>query len=327
MRGRQAAWSNPRLQKLAQSFVPVADEVWFLHNRKGPECDFFRSFCEEGHYGGRQKPTSTRQGIYCAAPSGVFLASVNSTDPKRLEAMLTQALERWRELPEAERYMKDPPKAGATDRFRTDSRYPANGLVLRVYTRDLPRKNPKHRGWRAKAWNEDFAWFTADEARTFVPTRREVGARRTIDAQLAGRLARCHLVDNVFGQTRPFRKGEIKTAELTSRIERIEGTQVHVVFEGETHAAAEGSWNMGGLRFEKKKMTRGYKARLRGTAVFDTATKRFTSFELVVVGDRWGGTQYNARDDDLEPAAMGVVFVLAGDSASDRVAPAHYWSY
>ena len=41
----------------------------YLHRRKGAECDFFRGICEQGHYGGRTKPTNTRQGIYCATPS------------------------------------------------------------------------------------------------------------------------------------------------------------------------------------------------------------------------------------------------------------------
>lgn len=307
--------------------MPVADEVWYLHNRKGPECDFFRSFCEEGHYGGRRKPTSTRQGIYCATPGGTFLASVNSTDPRRLEAMLKQAQARWKAMPEAERYMQEAPKAGAADRFRGESNYPEGGLVLRVYTRDLPRDERPRRGWRAAAWNEDFAWFKAQEARAFVPEEHEVGAERRVEAALVRRLARCHFVDNVFGQTRPFRDAEVEQARLTSRVVKLEGAQIHLVLEGATRTSAEGRWHMGGLRFEKKKMTRGFEARLRGTAVFDTATARFTAFEMVAVGTRWGGTQYNARDDDLDPAPMGVALVLAGDSPAERVTPAHYWSY
>ena len=36
---------------------------------------------ELGHY---RQPGTTRQGTYCATPSGVLMASMNSTDPKRI---------------------------------------------------------------------------------------------------------------------------------------------------------------------------------------------------------------------------------------------------
>jgi hypothetical protein len=67
--------------------------------------------------------------------------------------------------------------------------------------------------------------------------------------------------------------------------------------------------------------------KLLGKATFDLAKKRFTAFELVAAGLRKGGTQYNGRPDDLGEHAIGFVFQLAGDSPSDRVAPAFVWAY
>ncbi len=75
------------MQKLLERFIPAADEVGYLQRQKGPECDHFRSFSEKGHYGGREKPTGTRQGTYAVAPSGEFLASINNNDPKAMAAM------------------------------------------------------------------------------------------------------------------------------------------------------------------------------------------------------------------------------------------------
>jgi hypothetical protein len=69
---------------------------------------------------------------------------------------------------------------------------------------------------------------------------------------------------------------------------------------------------------------RGYEARLLGRATYDVAKERFLTFELVAVGTRWGGTQFNVRRDDLDPAPMGVLFTLAGDSPWERVAPAFF---
>ena len=47
---------------------------------------------------------------------------------------------------------------------------------------------------------------------------------------------------------------------------------------------------------------RGVQTRMTGRALFDTRTNRFTLFELVATGTRWGGTRYNARHDDLHAA-------------------------
>jgi hypothetical protein len=47
----------------------------------------------------------------------------------------------------------------------------------------------------------------------------------------------------------------------------------------------------------------------------------------VAVGTRWGGTQYNSRADDLDPAPMGLSFTLAGTSPAEHVPPAHVWDY
>ena len=305
------------MRKLAGRFVAAADEVWFLQNRKGPECEFFKGFCEEGHYGGRTRPTNTRQGIYCCTPSGRFLASVNSTDPRRVATMLEQALDAWRKTRKKDRYLEAAPDAGAAAQTRGEARYPTGGLVLKVYTRDLPRAKKPGRGWRGVAWNQDFAWFREAEARSFLPERPRKGARHAVPAKLARRLARCHLVDNVRGQTRSYQDPQVESAELTAVITAVVGTRVELRLEGATRAASPGWGNR----------ERGMETKLLGKATFDLAGGRFVAFEMVAVASRWGATRYNAREDDPGPAPMGVLFVLAGDSPAERVAPAFLHSY
>ena len=51
------------------------------------------------------------------------------------------------------------------------------------------------------------------------------------------------------------------------------------------------------------------------------------AFDVVAVGIRWGGTQYNCRDNDLAPAPFGAVLSLAGASRAERVAPEHFRGY
>lgn len=290
------------MRELAKRFVPATDEVWYLHHRKNAECEFFRGFCEEGHYGGRTEPTNTRQGIYCVAPSGKFLASVNTTDPRRLETMLLEALAAWEKLPETERYLPDPPDPDAGRSIP----YPEGGLVLRSYVRDLPRKDAP-RGWRRDAWNTDTVWFGRDEARAFLPAKLAVGEERKVRAD---RFARFGLLDSVRGQTRPFRHADVKNAALSSRVTKVGGGRVHVELSGASHTDAG---------------DRGVRVELKGHAVWDEAKRRFVEFELVAWGERWGATRYNARNDDKRPSPVGFVFTLAGDD--DRVAPAFRYAY
>ena len=67
--------------KLAAQFVPAADEVFRMQNLKtgtDPECRLFQKFAELGHY---RQPGTTRQGTYCATPSGILLASISRSVP------------------------------------------------------------------------------------------------------------------------------------------------------------------------------------------------------------------------------------------------------
>jgi len=70
---------------------------------------------------------------------------------------------------------------------------------------------------------------------------------------------------------------------------------------------------------------RGSEAKLMGRAEFDVRQERFTKFEAVALGMRWGKTRFNGRHDDPGPSPIGWSFELAGDSPSERIAPGHFW--
>jgi hypothetical protein len=55
---------------------------------------------------------------------------------------------------------------------------------------------------------------------------------------------------------------------------------------------------------------RAYECQLYGKAQYDSIGSRFVSFELVAVGQRSGGDEFNFRQDDLGLAPMGVAFVM-----------------
>ncbi|MCR9247533.1 MAG: hypothetical protein NXI31_21075 [bacterium] len=314
------------MQELLEQFVTVADEVGRLQRGGSPESDVFRGFCEEGHYGGRSRPTGTRQGIYAVAPSGRFLASVNTTVKKRMVAMLREALARWQQLSPAERTL-DPERAtalAATRRF--EDKYPEDGLVLAEYVRDLEAKDVKARDWRASAWNEDQVWFTKHEARGFAPVNLTVGHVHDVPERLVSRLARLHLVDVARGQTPAFRSNHVERAVLRSEVIRIEDGRVHLELRGETATRQRGRWVVLHRGGEKEAHERGVRTRLRGQAVWDTKSERFEEFRLLARGERWGATQYNGRPPTLEPTPIAFAFVLA-PADHPRVAPAFFWHY
>jgi hypothetical protein len=325
---RRSVWSDPKVLELMARFVPVADEVHRLQSGADPECRLFQKVAEQGHYAGRALPSSTRQGTYAAAPSGVLLASINSNDPVRIAAMLERALEKWETLSREERLLSEDPQAAMPELRRGEGLYPKGGLVLQLHSRDLPREQPVSDRW-AKAWNQDFAWFTKVEARQFLPERPAAGQRHDVPEALLRRLARCHLLDNVRGQTRSFEDQEVEKARLTAEVVGVKGSVVTLRLEGETRTAAEGVWSIRGYRDMNSPtpQKRGVETRLLGNGTYDLRQERFTGFELVALGTRWGGTQYNGRGDDLDPAPMGFALVLAGDRPAERVAPAHLDDY
>jgi hypothetical protein len=314
--------------ELVRKFIPAADEVGRLQRGDDEECRLFQKVAEQGHYAGRSRPSSTRQGTYATTADGRLLVSWNNNDPRFVAGKLREAIAKWEKLqaesrPPAEQAKIDVARLNRADRF-----YPEGGLVLKVNTRDLPRNPPVEGRW-ADSWNQDFAWFNKDEARQFVPDDREQGATREVPRELVERLARMHFVDNVRGQTTHFPRRAVEQAQLTSQITAIEGDVAVLRLEGHTKVEEEGRWSVGGFRDSNRpsRQKRGMELALLGTARFDRAQQRFVAFEVVAVGTRWGGTQYNGRSRDLDPAPFGAVLTLAGDAKAERVAPEHFWAY
>lgn len=325
MAGRRSVWSNPEVQALVESFVPVADEAHFLKVSKGAEGDLFRAVAEKGHFAGRTQPTSTRQGTYAFAPSGAFLASVNSRSPERIAAMLAEALEAWDELDDDERYMSA--RGLRADRgWRWEMNYPVDGLALRAHSRELPRDDAPD-DWRADASNRDYAWFRKAEVEAWLPAELGPGARHAVPAPLVERLVRHHLIDNVRGQVPPFPAEAVERAELFVSVVSRDGERVELELSGATRAVMRGKWSVEGHRDRENpgEQERGVETTLLGRATWDAERAAFTAFELVAIGTRWGAAQYNARHDDREPTGIGFVFLLAGPR--ERVAPASVGGY
>jgi hypothetical protein len=319
---RRSVWSDEDVQRAARAFVPVADEVSRLQRDKEPDCVFFQGFCELGHYGGKTRPSNTRQGIYAVTPSGRFLASCNTRDADEVLAMLAKAKKAWDAMPPAQRRAADAALDPAAVR-RFEQLRPTDGLVLRVYSRDLPRQKVTP-GWRGQAWNQDHAWFRRDEALAMVPAP-EVGAERPFPADALLRLARVHLVDNVRGQTMAHGPQHVVARRLVARTVALAGDAQSILFEGAVRIERVGTWASRGYGPDRPQRL-GFDAQLLGAAKFDRTAQRVTEWRMLAVGMRHGATEFNGRQDDFGPAPMGVAFDLQADDAP-AVAPSMHWAY
>ncbi len=310
------------MRELADRFVPAADEVWRLQTGSDAECRFFQRIAEAGHYGGVHD--RTRQGIYAVSPSGELLASINSTRPERVAAMLQEALEAWDALPDERRAL--PEDAEVRPDRRSEDRYPDDGLVLQVVSRDLGDATDPDAEPGVK-WNRDYAWFTADELRTWLPGKARVGARFELPA--IDRLVRFHLVDNVRGQVLPFNSREVEKAQLHAEVVAVQGSSVELRLTGETRAACAGDWHYDQRVFRARdgRWPRGLATTLLGRAVADLAGGRITELELVAVGHRWGRTRFNGRRRESGPSPVGFAITLASKTPAARVAPAFFHRY
>src|SRR5205814_6937508 len=150
-------WSDPEVSELTSKFIPAADEVGRLQSGKDADCRLFQKIAEQGHYAGRTRPSSTRQGTYATTAGGTLLASWNNNDARFVARKLRQALAEWERLKAEGRETTGESRLEAARLDRADRFYPEDGLVLRVNTRDLPRDLPLEGRW-ANAWNQDFAW-------------------------------------------------------------------------------------------------------------------------------------------------------------------------
>ncbi len=299
------------MQKLAAKFVPAADACDRMQKKFCQDADalLFRKFSSGKFMFSSHRGGPGGQGQYAVAPSGELLASCSTTQPKLMVKMLKAALEKWEKLPREKRLLPKAPDPKAAERWRKwDKLYPQDGLVLHVVSRDQKRV-------RWPDWNQDYAWFNKEEARAFLPTEPKKDAKHEVPRKLVDRLARFHLIDNVYALNYTFFPQEaIKKARLTATVVQVVGDLVSLRFEGETRASI----------LAPKKL--GFEPKLLGRAKYNLKDQKFVSFELVAVGKRWGLGNCNQRHDP-SPAPMGIVFTLAGDSPAERIPPAFISRY
>lgn len=299
-----------------------------MRGDKGPEGALFRSLVDkQGHFKGpydeNRSHEINKQGVYCFAPSGRLLASVYSNEPAEVEATLKKALAQWQTMPPAERLGRSQldPRAAA-ERPEKDLPF-NNGLILRETVRDLPRRPPQDEFY-AGSWNRDFVWFKGEEAQQFLPHALVPGASTRLPDDIVRRLSRAHFIDVVRSLDTPYEDCDVKQASLVSTVMRASNNQVKLRLTGSAVNSKVGEWAINGAEDHANPtpQKRGVSVNMLGYATYDLAMQRFTDFQLIALGNRWGSTQWNGRTDDLAGGPIGYLFTLSTDnSPSERMAP------
>ena len=251
-------------------------------------------------------------------PSGHYLGKANlgwpSYDPAAAVRAMRQALERYERLPRSERLLPRAPDPEA-DRMRwADEGWtrPDGVLDLRVVKRGLPFEDMDEFDIRhPDYYGLDRLWLRPSEFRSLVPAPLAVGARTTVSGPLVDRLVYdSHLVIGSW----VWRENEIRRAEFTSEVVAVRGREATLRFEGVFELVADNEWNHS-----------RYRGQLLGEAIWDAASGRFRTFEMLALGEHTlRELRENLHRGGTLTTSVGMLVTLNGEEADDRLFPGNF---
>ncbi len=299
-----------------KDYIPVACDDWYQRRRDDAEGRFFRSVADQGPRKGAGG--GTRQGIYMLTADGKLLAYKNAGQaPDVMRDTLKHGLREWAKLPEARR---KPGAVKVPDHGKVDERYartpPPGGLILKVFTRILDRKDGECvRGTCGSKWGDnaarDHLWLTAAEWKSLIPAAPKKGEKTDVPERIVERVLRFHLIDNTRGEPPFWTREQIRKKEMTLTVEEASDAEVVLRLDGAAlladHADAD-------------KAKRGFDARLLGRLRYSPAKKAITAFDVVASGEHWGEGAFT-RGARPGRTPLGVSFELAAADAPGLVPP------
>jgi hypothetical protein len=259
-------------------------------------------------------------------PSGKKLAGGNGSGGAR-EA-LTAGLKKWQTLTDEERKALPPGKELRPPEVERCTP-PPNGLILRTFARNLKGDS---RGELAVITREDIkdrtlypdwvpvytepahfsVWLTEAEWKSLVPADPKKGDTFAVPDPIQKRLFLYHLVNGTFGLPGNWSLGQIRNGELMLTVEEV-APVLRLRLRGAALLTTDA---------DPKKAQRGFDALLSGLLTYDPHKKAFTRFDMVAIGDYWGGDYEGGRFKRPGRTPLGISFELAhGDNAIDRVPP------
>ena len=158
----------------------------------------------------------------------------------------------------------------------------------------------------------DFMWIPEKEWQAFIPAEPRQGAQVPVPASFALRLFRYHLDPcRGFSEGAAFQGSKADAGKLTLTLEEV--------------TAAKLSFKLAGvvtLQQPGREGTASYEPALLGNLEYDRGKKVFTRFDIVALGDYWGGDYEGGRFKRPGRTPLGIGFELVrGDNAIDLVPP------
>ncbi len=297
--------------------MAVADELHNLRTGSTPESKFFQTVFrqKEKHPG--------HQGVFLATPSGRLLASSTCYESEKVIALLNEGWNAWTDLSTAQRLQPKSELVEQTVAGRPEDKYPDDGLVLRVTSRELPPVNLDDD--RNRRWHRYYLWFNRDEVQSMLPGRWKKGEQTELPNKLSTRIAALALLDKgrVDGFTRAFRDRDVETAKIELTVLSLNKSIVSFQIKGHTSTKTRDAQafvsNM--PRYENIPKHRGVRAKILGSATFDRGKERFTQFKMVAVGKRFGGAYVGRSPDDWGEHPIGFSFVMGRPTPAEQLAP------
>lgn len=316
-----SVFSNQRvINFIRDNFIPCTTDINKSVHRRDEVGDFFRKIAEQGHYAGRTKPTSTRQGLYVTTADGNLLASVNSTRAKDVLQMMNRAAFKFKDLEN-----KNRPEI--SDEFEADKMFaipfPEGGMILRITCRDLPR--PSNALHKTRNHNFDNAWLTADEVKSFAPLHGDgdikSGLAYDIPSAVIARIAKFHLIDHVKGEAPWWKPSSVKEANASARVVRVKEGRAFIKLSGHVKCDEAPDKKIVNPYSGARNRRQGIDLQLSGRLVWDIKQEKFTQFQWVAIGDRWGTATYNFRHNDLQKNPIGFLLELLPTTPENMTEP------
>jgi|GEM_PF-3847428 len=238
-----------------------------------------------------QLPSGAKEGVLILDPMGKRLGFTPTLDPLALQSVLDEA----RTKPRA-------PSRPSTQLWPEPSA--PKGLRLRVLVKDV-QKPKTGTFWHERAYN--LGWLVVPDAeldRIKSLIRGREG--QSFSMSLRQRWASRDFLDRVRGKAQPFEENSVQKSDLSAKCTAENRYQ----FQGKFTSSESGAWSLDGAN-DVQERTRGMDITLLGQAVWDPKSSRWTKFEWVAVGTRWGGSPFNQRMKDEGVSEIGFLATLA----------------
>ena len=289
-------WSDPEIQKLAQNFVCVVEECFFLHppswlqNPPNPDStNLFKTYVSNAPDLWPAN-TPTHQGLYVMTADGGFLSGDFARQSlENARAVIEAGWDSWKR--KNHRESKPVPRTGLP--LFAGAPPPPGGLKLQVTYRDLPRGETRRPGDAQFPNPYNMGWYdlTPQEAKSFV---NDSPQPREVPLGIVQKLALTKLKDAVRGQMNGWKPTDWKGGRLKVEQDKKAGSVVVCRISGNVDLRRGNSLS--------------YAPKFFGHAVYDQSTGEFIDFQMLATGQRTGRGGANGRNTDLGPAPMAIAF-------------------